>query len=79
MHLKTILATENKQTIYCSVDHHIIKELVPQIAEIKYEDYIENKSKFVFTLREISIKAKFTLTQNNIIKNATPLPHHENV
>ena len=45
----------------------MIDKLIPAIRTLKYEEYTQNKSKVIFTPRQLSIEGHFTLTQSNAI------------
>lgn len=70
LHLNTILTTENKQTIQCSLDKSTIEQLLPALQNTTYEDYKEDKSRVIFILRDFTTKGHFTLNQNNLITHA---------
>ena len=67
LHLKTLLLTKNKQPIQCFIDNTFIDQLIPQLRNIKYEEYMQQKFHVVFMLRGLCIEGTFTLTQANVI------------
>ena len=69
LYLKTIITTENKQIIHCSIDKCIVEQLLPSLKDTKVEDYTQDKSKFIFILRDFTMKGQFTLNQNNAINH----------
>lgn len=73
LHLKTLLFTKNKKPIQCFIDNTLIDQLTPWLHTIKYEEYMQQKSNFLFTLREIFIEGTFTLTQANAIMHVNLL------
>ena len=69
LHLEILLLTNKKKPIQCFIHGSLIDELIPPLHHIKYEEYVQDKSKVVFILRELSIQGTFTLTQANAIKH----------
>ena len=69
LHLKTLLFTDRKKPIQCFIPSSLVEQLIPSLCTIKYEEYMHDKEKVVFILRELSIEGTFTLSQTNAIKD----------
>ena len=62
----TIVSTENAK-VSCVLRDDILKKVFPDLIALSYEDYLKDKSVFIYMLHDFFIDGEFTINYENII------------
>jgi hypothetical protein len=56
-----------KTTVHCTIRKPLLQNVLPKLAELLYETYLQKKASSVYMLWELRIHNKFTLNEDNAI------------
>jgi hypothetical protein len=54
-------------TMHCTLRQPLLEIVLPKLAELSYETYLQKKASNVYMLRDLRIHNKFTLNEDNAI------------
>jgi hypothetical protein len=62
-----VIRTMGNTTVHCMVRQPLLQNVLPELAELSYETYLQKKASSVYMLRQLQIQRKFTLNEDNAI------------
>jgi hypothetical protein len=65
--VNVVIRTVGNTTVHCTVRQPLLQNVLPKLAELSYETYLQKKASSVYMLRELRIHRKFTLNEDNAI------------
>jgi hypothetical protein len=54
-------------TVHCTIRHLMLQDVLPVLAELSLEAYLQKNTNNVYMLRDFRIHSKFTLNEDNAI------------
>jgi hypothetical protein len=65
--LNAIIRTSDNKTVQCIVREPLLHNILPSLIDMSYVTYLHKKTAIVYMLRDLQVRGRFTVNEDNIL------------